>query len=93
MFDPHKGFLPHRLITETCLYNTDSLKPHFYIVKLGLKGVYIIFFIFLLKNIDCGTRQNRLDEAVLTSIDNLCFEQKYEKYQSFLSENFQGFFR
>ena len=23
------------------------------------------------------------------SIYNLCFEQKYEKYQSFLSENFQ----
>ena len=27
--------------------------------------------------------------AVLTSTHNLCFEQKYEKYQSFLSENFQ----
>ena len=26
---------------------------------------------------------------VLTSTRNLCFEQKYEKYQSFLSENFQ----
>ena len=26
---------------------------------------------------------------VLTSTNNLCFEQKYEKYQSFLSENFQ----
>ena len=23
------------------------------------------------------------------SIHNLCFEQKYEKYQGFLSENFQ----
>ena len=29
-------------------------------------------------------------EAVLTSTHNLCFEQKYEKYQSFfLLENFQ----
>ena len=28
-------------------------------------------------------------EAVLTSTHNLCFEQKYEKYQSFLSEIFQ----
>ena len=28
------------------------------------------------------------DEAVLTSTHNLCFEQKYEKYQNFLSENF-----
>ena len=26
--------------------------------------------------------------AVLTSTHNLCFEQKYEKYQNFLSENF-----
>ena len=27
--------------------------------------------------------------AVLTSTHNLCFEQKYEKYQFFFSENFQ----
>ena len=27
-------------------------------------------------------------EAVLTSTHNLCFKQKYEKYQNFLSENF-----
>ena len=32
-------------ITKTCLYNFDPLKPHFYIVKLGFTGVYIIFFI------------------------------------------------
>ena len=31
--------------TKTCLYNFDPLKPHFYIVKLGLTGVYIIFLI------------------------------------------------
>ena len=36
-----------------------------------------------------GTCYNRLDEAVLTSTHNLCFEQKYEKYQNFLSENFR----
>ena len=30
-----------------------------------------------------GTRWNRLGEAVLTSTHNLCFEQEYEKYQSF----------
>ena len=40
-------------ITKTCLYNTDPLKPHFYIVKLGFKGVYIIFLISA-QNIDCG---------------------------------------
>ena len=36
-----------------------------------------------------GIRWNRLAEAVLTSTHNLCFEQKFEKYQSFLPENFQ----
>ena len=36
-------FLLH--ITRTCLYNFDALQPHFYIAKLGLKGVYIIFLI------------------------------------------------
>ena len=30
-------------ITKTCLYNVDPVKPHFYIVKLGFIGVYIIF--------------------------------------------------
>ena len=35
-------------ITKTCLYNTDPLTPHFYIVKLEFTGVYtsIIFLIF-----------------------------------------------
>ena len=32
-------------ITKTCLYEVDPLKPHFYIVKLGFTGVYIIFLI------------------------------------------------
>ena len=32
-------------ITKTRLYNDDPLKPHFYIVKLGFIGVYIIFLI------------------------------------------------
>ena len=41
-------------ITKTCLYNFDPLKPHFNIVKLGFTGIYIIFFFFRLKNIDCG---------------------------------------
>ena len=40
-------------ITKTCLYKFDPLQPHFYIVKLGFAGVYIIFLI-LLNNIDCG---------------------------------------
>ena len=40
-------------ITKTRLYNVDPLKPHFYIVKLGFTGVYIIFLISA-QNIDCG---------------------------------------
>ena len=48
-WNPQKDNL--QTITKTCLYNFDPLEPHFYIVKLGFTGVYIIF---LLKNIDCG---------------------------------------
>ena len=75
-------------IMKTRLYNFDPLKTHFYIVNLGFTGVYIIFSYFA-KKIDCGYSLECLDEAVLTSTHNLCFEQEYEKYQiSFLSENF-----
>ena len=38
-------------ITKTCLYNFDPLNPHFYIVKLGFTGVYIIFLISAQKHI------------------------------------------
>ena len=79
------------VITKTWLYNFDPLKPHFYIVKLGFTEVHIIF-LFLLKTIDCGSRSNRLGEAVLTSTHNLCFEHKYEKYQSFYPKIFFFFF-
>ena len=69
-----------RPIMKTCLYNFDP----FYIVKLGFTEVYIIFLIF--------AQKHRLwvfvTEAVLMSSHNLCFEQKYENYQNFLSENF-----
>ena len=41
------------LITKTYLYNVDPLKPHFFIVKLGFTGVYIIFLIFA-QNMDCA---------------------------------------
>ena len=33
------------VIRKTRLYNFDPLKPHFYIVKPGFTGVYIIFLI------------------------------------------------
>ena len=38
---------------KTCLYNFDPFKPHFYVVKLWFTG-YTLFFLFLLKNVDCG---------------------------------------
>ena len=38
---------------KNAVYNFDPLKPHFYIIKLGFTGVYIIF-LFLVKNVDCG---------------------------------------
>ena len=38
------------IITKTRLYHFDPLKPHFYIVKLGFTGVYIIFLIFAQKH-------------------------------------------
>ena len=67
-----------KTITKTYLYNFDPLKPHFYIVKLGFTGVYIIFLTSA-QNIDCGYLLELPREAVLTSTHNLCFEQKYEK--------------
>ena len=45
--------ISNAFITKTYLYNFDPLKPHFYIVKLGFTGVYIIFLISA-HNIDCG---------------------------------------
>ena len=46
-------FEPVHIITKACLYNIDPLRPHYYKVKLGFTGVYIIFLL-LPKNIDLG---------------------------------------
>ena len=48
-----KLYIEKSAITKTYLYSFDPLKPHFYIVKLGFTGVYIIFIISA-QNIDCG---------------------------------------
>ena len=45
---------------------------------------YTLFFLFLLKKIDCGYSL----EAVLTSTNNLCFEHEYGKYQDFYLKTF-----
>ena len=52
-FDIQTSTLCQYCITKTCLYNFDPLKSHFYIVKLGFTGVYIIILISV-QNIDCG---------------------------------------
>ena len=73
-----------KLITKTRLYNFDPLKPHFYIVKLGFTGIYIIFL--------TSAQKQRLWVLVRTassSTHTLCFEPKFEKYQNFLSENYR----
>ena len=75
-------------ITKTCLHNFDPLKPHFYIVKLGYTGVYIIFLIFAQKlRLMVLVRT----EAILTSTHNLCFEQIYENYHFFFLWQFSVF--
>ena len=64
-------------ITKTCLYKFDPLKPHFYIVKLGFTGVYIIFHISA-QSIDCGHSLEPPRGDGSYEYHNLCFEQKYE---------------
>ena len=75
-------------ITKPCLCNYDPIKPHFYIVKLGFTGVYVVFLIST-QNIDCGYSLKPPRRGGSNEYHNLCFEQKFEKYQIFLSENFQ----
>ena len=77
-------------ITKTYRYNFEPLKPHFYTVKLGFTGVYIIFSSFFLhKNLDCWYSLEPPWQGGSNEHHNLGFEQKYEKYQSFSSENVQ----
>ena len=64
-----------RLITKTRLYSFDTLKSHFYIVKLGFTVVYINCLIF--------AHKHKLWVLVLTSTHNVRFEQKSETYQIF----------
>ena len=75
-------------ITKTCLCNFDHLKPHFYIVKLGFIGVYIIFHISA-QNIDCGYLLELPHQGSSNEHPHSIFWAKYEKYWNFFfSENF-----
>ena len=76
---------------KTYLYNFDPLKHHFYIVKLGFIGVYIIFLISALK-IDCWY----LLEPPLWGGSNeypqsMFWVEIWKNIKVFLSENFQFF--
>ena len=78
------------LITKTCLYNLDPLKPHFYIVKLGLQG-YTLFFLFLLKKIDCGYSLEPPQRGGSNEYPQFMLLAEIRKISEFLSENFQFF--
>ena len=69
---------------KTYIYSFDPLKPHFYIVKLGFTGLYIIFLIFAQKQ-----KLWVLGRAVLTSTHNMCWVEIWN-ISEFLSENFQS---
>ena len=91
LFHDQSKFNSEISITKICLYNFDPFKPHFYIVILGFTGVCIIFSICAQKHRIWVLVRTAFAEAVLTSTHNLCFEQKYEKYQSFFIWKFSVF--
>ena len=77
------------IITKTYLYNFDPLKPHFYIVKLGFTGVYIIVLI--------SAQKHRLWILVRTArqgssneYPQSMFWAEIWKISEVLSENFQS---
>ena len=69
-------------------YSPSSRKHTYTILTLlnpisySKTGVYIIFLIFAQKH-RLWVLVERLAESVLTRTHNLCFDQKYEKYQMF----------
>ena len=93
MLAPNKH--SNQTITKTRLYNVDPLKPHFYIEKnWGLQG-YTLFYLFHIsaQNIDCGYSLEPPRRGGSNEYHNLCFEQKYEKYQNFYKKIFIFFWR
>ena len=75
-------------IMKTYLYKFDPLKPHFYIVKLGFTG-YTVFFLFLLKNIDCGYSIEPPRRGGSNEYPQFMFWAEIWKISEFLSENYQ----
>ena len=71
-------------ITKTCLYNFDPLKHHFY---TGLQGCKL-YFLFLLKNIDCGYSLEPPGRGGSNEYPQSMFLSRNMKSE-FLSENLQ----
>ena len=78
-------------ITKTCLYNFDPLNPHFYIVKLGFTGVYIIFLISA-QNIDCGYTLEPLRWGGSNEYPQSMFWAEIRKISEFFIWKFSFFF-
>ena len=72
---------------KTYLHNFDPLKPHFYIVKLGFTGVYIIFLISV-QNIDCGYLLELLGQGNSNEYPQSVLSRNMTNIRIFLSENF-----
>ena len=79
----------HNHIMKTCSYNFAPLKNHFYIIKLGFAGVYIIFLISA-QSIDCGYALElpHLIEAVLKIPTIYALSRNMKNIRISLSGNF-----
>ena len=75
------------VITKTCLYKFHPLQPHFYIVKLGFTGVYIIFLI-LLNNMDCRYSLEPPRRGGSNEYPQSMFWAEIWKISAVLSDNF-----
>ena len=67
-------------ITKTRLNNFDPLKPHFYIVKLGFTGVYIIFLISVLSRNMKKKKKKKKNNRVFLSQNFKFLEVKLSVY-------------
>ena len=76
-------------ITKTYLYNFDPLKPHFYIVKLGFTGVYIIFLIFVQTHRLWYSLEPPRRDGSNEYPQSMFWAEIWKISEFFLSENFQ----
>ena len=76
----------NQCITKTFLYNLTPLNPTCILYNLGLQGYALFSLLFLLKNIDCGYSLEPAHRGGSNEYQQFMSEQKYEKYQIFLSE-------